>query len=76
MARKGGSFQFAKRQKDLKKQKKRQEKLERKRLRAEAKAAGLDPDLIVMPGDEPEESDDAAGGEAEDSTESDAAPEG
>ena len=31
MGRKGGSFQFAKRQKELKKQKKRQEKLERKR---------------------------------------------
>ncbi len=31
MGRRGGSFQFAKRQKELKKQKKRQEKLERKR---------------------------------------------
>lgn len=31
MGRRGGSFQFAKRQKEQKKQKKRQEKLDRKR---------------------------------------------
>lgn len=47
MARKGGSFQFAKRQKELKKQKKRQEKLERKR-------GGGSSDAEVLSDDSPE----------------------
>ncbi len=41
MAKRGGSFSFAKRQKELARQKKKKEKLERKRQ----KAAGQDPDL-------------------------------
>ncbi len=36
MAKRGGKFNFAKRAKELKKQKKRQEKLERKRAAAES----------------------------------------
>lgn len=55
MARRGGSYQYEKRQKELKKSKKRKEKLERRQAAKEvleaAAAAGeepVDPDLAGM----------------------------
>lgn len=47
MARRGGSFQYEKRQKELKKQKRKKEKLERRK----ARLAGNDPDAEATEGE-------------------------
>ena len=54
MGRKGGSFHFAKRQKELKKQKKRQDKLDKKRVATgdEENPDGENPDAAAP--DEPD----------------------
>ncbi len=58
LAGKDKSFGFAKRAKELKKKKKREEKAERKRLAAEARAAGLAPPEPELEMIEPPDIDD------------------